>query len=130
MSKYAVVLIVTLGALLSGLCTAPAQAQTEMPKVSGLTPFTQEANYMSLPGYLRWQHLLKTGQWLSRDAAVQAVRDQGVMVAVGPHDYGWLVVSHLVEPSGNSLLAAPEELAKLGRSLPESIISPRSIRAL
>jgi len=49
-----------------------AEAQGEYPSVDGLTPFTQEANFMSLPGYLRWKHLQASGTWISRDEAVQA----------------------------------------------------------
>ncbi|MDQ3815920.1 MAG: hypothetical protein M3347_18580 [Armatimonadota bacterium] len=77
MRKLVVVLILALTAFLGALLAPQAQAAGQYPDVTGLTPFTQGANYMSLPGYLRWQHLLKTGRWISRQEAEQAVRDQG-----------------------------------------------------
>jgi hypothetical protein len=42
-----------------------------------LTPFSQAANYMSLPGYLRYRYLLESGRWISREEAEEAVRQQG-----------------------------------------------------
>jgi hypothetical protein len=77
MRKLVVVLILALSALLGAFTAPQAQAQGAYPDVTGRTPFTADANYMSLPGYLRWQHLLKTGRWISRTEAEQAVRDQG-----------------------------------------------------
>ena len=63
-----------------GLFAAPSAQAQEYPNVSGLTAFTPEANFMSLPGVLRWKHYQATGQWISRDEAVQAARGQGAAV--------------------------------------------------
>jgi hypothetical protein len=54
---------------------APATAQ-QFPNVSGLTPFSAEANFMSLPGYLRWLVFQQTGQWITYDEAARVVREQ------------------------------------------------------
>lgn len=67
-----------------GFMSAPqAQAQT-YPDVSGVTQFTQPANYMSLPGFLRYRYYIDTGRWISREEAVGAVRDQTGSVPVAP----------------------------------------------
>lgn len=79
MRKYIVVLVLALAALV-GAVGAPAAQASQYPDVSKLTPFTPEANYMSLPGYLRWQNLLTSGRWISREQAVQVVRDAGGIV--------------------------------------------------
>lgn len=42
----------------------PASAQT-IPNVQGLTPFTVTTNYMSLPGFLRWQYFKENKVWIS-----------------------------------------------------------------
>ena len=71
MRKLMIVTFVAVAAVASLFAANRAEAQ-EYPSVSGLTPFTQEANFMSLPGYLRWKHFQATGTWISRDEAVQA----------------------------------------------------------
>jgi hypothetical protein len=84
MRKLIVVLMLAVAALAGAVMAPQAQAQTEYPSVSGLTPFTQPANYMSLPGWLRYQHLLRSGRWISREEAVEAVRQQGAPVGPAP----------------------------------------------
>ena len=51
---------------------APATTQTQgqYPNVANLKPFSAEANYMSLAGYLRYLVFQQTGQWLTREEAV------------------------------------------------------------
>lgn len=67
-----------------GMMAAPqAQAQT-YPSVSDVTQFTQSANYMSLPGYLRYRYYIDTGRWISREEAENAVRDQIGTVPMAP----------------------------------------------
>ncbi len=61
----------------TSILSPQAQAQTQYPDVRNLTPFTQQANYMSLPGYLRYSYLLTAGRWISREEAEEAVRQQG-----------------------------------------------------
>ena len=76
MRKLIVVLVLAVATLLGVLTAPPAQAQ-EYPNVKGLTPFSPQANFMSLPGYLRWRYLLSSGRWITREQAVQIVKDQG-----------------------------------------------------
>jgi hypothetical protein len=64
-------------ALLSAFASPKANAQTQYPSVRGVTAFTQGANFMSLPGFLRYQYLLTSGRWISREEAEEAVRQQG-----------------------------------------------------
>jgi hypothetical protein len=77
MRKLIVVLVLAVAAFVGAVFAPQAQAQTDYPSVSGITPFTQAANYMSLPGYLRYRYLLQTGRWISREEADEAVRQQG-----------------------------------------------------
>jgi hypothetical protein len=79
MRKLIIVAFVAAAAVV-GLFAAPSAQAQEYPDVSGKTAFTPEANFMSLPGYLRWEHYKATGQWISRDEAVQAARAQGAAV--------------------------------------------------
>ena len=44
--------------------------------VANLKPFSPEANYMSLPGDLRYQTYASTGVWMSHDEAVAAANDE------------------------------------------------------
>lgn len=48
----------------------------EYPDVAGLQPFTAAANYMSLPGYLRWQNFREEGFWISYAEARRIVQTQ------------------------------------------------------
>jgi hypothetical protein len=58
--------------------TSPGQsaAPGQMPSVANLKPFSIEANFMSLPGYLRYLMHQQTGQWLTYAEATRAVRQQ------------------------------------------------------
>ena len=77
MRKHLVVVFTLAVMAIVGAVSAPkAQAQT-YPNVSTLTPFSQAANYMSLPGYLRYRYLLDSGRWISREEAEQQVTSQG-----------------------------------------------------
>jgi hypothetical protein len=51
-------------------------AQTTYPDVSTLQPFPAEANFMSLPGYLRWVTFQQTSNWLSYAEATGIVTEQ------------------------------------------------------
>ena len=57
------------------LAPAPANA-AEYPSVAGTQPFSAAANYMSLPGYLRWQTFREQGMWITYAEAVRIVRAQ------------------------------------------------------
>ena len=76
MRKLIVVGTLAAVALLSTVGAKQAQAQTNYPNVAGLTAFSQAANYMSLPGYLRYRYFLDSGRWITRDEAENAVRSQ------------------------------------------------------
>ena len=79
---FIVVAIAVMAAV--GFVTAPqAQAQT-YPGIRDVSPFTQPANYMSLPGYLRYRYFLDTGRFISREEAEEAVRQQIGVVPVAP----------------------------------------------
>lgn len=66
-------------AVLAGICLlgalTPAQAQV-IPDVRGVQPFTAEAQFMSLPGYLRWSYFVENNVWISRAEATALVRAQ------------------------------------------------------
>lgn len=68
--------VVIAGAIVAGAAFAP-QASAQTVDVSTLRPFSPPANYMSLPGYLRYRVLVSEGRWISREEAVQAVESQG-----------------------------------------------------
>lgn len=59
--------------------TAFAQTQAtpgQYPNVANLKPFSAEADFMSLAGYLRYLIFQQTGQWLTRQEAVRIVQQQ------------------------------------------------------
>lgn len=62
-------------ALVAVLFGAAAGA-VEFPQVAEVKPFSQEANFMSLPGYVRLLVWEQQGVWLSREEAVAAVDTQ------------------------------------------------------
>ncbi|HKX16960.1 MAG TPA: hypothetical protein VJT33_02985 [bacterium] len=57
---------------------APATPQTQgqYPNVANLKPFSAEADYMSLAGYLRYLVFQQASQWLTREEAVRIVNQQ------------------------------------------------------
>jgi len=76
-------LVMVLSVMVVGATAQPAaaQAQTstvagEYPDVSGLQPFSAEANFMSLAGYLRLTAFRDNGVWLSTAEAQRIVRAQ------------------------------------------------------
>ena len=58
--------------------TQPAQttpgATGQIPSVSSLKPFSIEADFMSLAGYLRYLMHQQTGQWMTYAEATRAVK--------------------------------------------------------
>jgi hypothetical protein len=57
--------------------TQPAPAtQGQYPNVGNLKPFSAEADYMSLAGYLRYLVFQQTSQWLTRQEATRIVGQQ------------------------------------------------------
>jgi hypothetical protein len=55
---------------------AQPRAAGEYPNVGGLRQFAAESNYMSLPGYLRWQVFMEQKVWLSVPEAKRIVTEQ------------------------------------------------------
>lgn len=68
-------LVLVLTVLVLAVVIAPAFAQ-QYPNVSNLKPFSPEANFMSLPGYLRWLVFQQTGQWITYAEAARIVTEQ------------------------------------------------------
>ncbi len=84
--KHKFIAVSLLVGMLGAVPVTQVQAQDHV-SVKGLTPFTPPANFMSLPGYLRWRYLLSSGRWISRAEAVDAVKSQGVSARLDPTDW-------------------------------------------
>jgi len=73
-------LIVVIGIILTVGLAASAQ-DTARPSgavysVVGIKAFSPEANFLSLPGLLRWQYFVENGIWISPREAEDLVRQQ------------------------------------------------------
>ncbi len=89
MPRFTFLLLVVLAvAIFAGVSSVPASAQAagqtsaaapsgEYPDVSGLQPFSAEANFMSRPGYLRLLVYRAQGEWITYAEAQRAVKAQG-----------------------------------------------------
>ena len=60
-----------------GALTAPQAQAQNYPSVSSLTPFSEGANFMSKPGYLRYRYFVSSGQWITYGDAARIVAEQG-----------------------------------------------------
>ncbi len=69
------IIVLVLTVLVLAAAIAPALAQ-QFPNVSTLKAFSQEANFMSLPGYLRWLVFQQTGNWITYAEAARIVKQQ------------------------------------------------------
>lgn len=69
------IVILVLTSLLLAAAIAPALAQ-QVPSVANLEPFSAEANFMSLPGYLRWLLFQQNGNWITYEEAARMVQQQ------------------------------------------------------
>ena len=69
------ILVLVLTSLLLAAAISPAFAQ-QTPNVASLEPFSAEANFMSLPGYLRWLLFEQTGNWITYQEAARMVQQQ------------------------------------------------------
>ncbi len=67
--------LLMIGVLVLAANIVPAFAQ-QYPDVSNLKAFAAEANFMSLPGYLRWVVYQVNNQWLSMEEASRIVDEQ------------------------------------------------------
>jgi hypothetical protein len=70
-----------------GVISAPGAQAANYVRVKELKAFTPPANYMSLPGYVRWRFFLDNGRWISRAEADGAVRDQGASAMLPTRDW-------------------------------------------
>lgn len=68
-------LLAATGATLIAAPAAQAQAPA-LPNTKGLTPHTPECNYMSKPGYLRYQTFITQGRWISFEEASRITTEQ------------------------------------------------------
>ena len=73
-------LIVVLGIILTLGLAAFAQGTTRpagaIPNIVGVKPFSPAANFLSLPGLLRWQYFVDNGIWITPREAEELVRQQ------------------------------------------------------
>ncbi len=76
MRKIAFLTLVTL--MLTAFAPMAMASSIGEGDIAGLTAFTAESNYMSLPGYYRWQTYLDQGVWLPMLEALRAVKAQGM----------------------------------------------------
>jgi hypothetical protein len=70
------ILLTLTGAGLLSVALAGAVFAQTYPNVGNLKPFSAEANFMSLPGYLRYVYQQQTGQWLTYAEAQRVVKQQ------------------------------------------------------
>ena len=69
------IVMLVLTSLLLAAAIAPALAQ-QVSSVANLEPFSAEANFMSLPGYLRWLLFQQNGNWITYQEAARMVQQQ------------------------------------------------------
>jgi len=75
MTLRSIIIVMVLTVLVLAAAIAPALAQ-QYPNVSNLKPFAPEANFMSLPGYLRSLVFQQTGSWITYAEASRIVQQQ------------------------------------------------------
>lgn len=73
--RHRAIIMLMLTVLVLAGAIAPVFAQ-QVPHVASLTPFSPEANFMSLPGYLRWLLFQQTGNWITYQEAARMVQEQ------------------------------------------------------
>jgi hypothetical protein len=67
---------VVMGLLLFSSIFPPMASAQQFPKIGNIKPFSAAANFMSLPGYLRYLMHQQTGQWLTYGEASRVVKQQ------------------------------------------------------
>lgn len=82
----AVIITIVVFAALAMATTEGEEMYPAVANVSGLTPFTAETNYMSLPGYLRYETFTVDKVWMSRLDAVREVKIQHADPTLGCPD--------------------------------------------
>jgi len=73
------------------MATTVGEANQDVVYVAGLEPFTAETNYMSLPGYLRYEEFKTDGVWMTRLEAVRIVKSQGADPTLSEEDMKVLI---------------------------------------
>jgi len=71
---WSLLILVVAGVMLAW--TAPPAAAAEYANVAGLEPWSEQTNFMSLAGYLRWMTFQDQGVWLSTAEAKRIVAAQ------------------------------------------------------
>ena len=79
--RYALMkkMLVVLGVILVVGGAAFSQAATtgaSVPNVKGIKAFSPAANFLSLPGLLRWQYFIDNGSWITPAEAERLVKEQ------------------------------------------------------
>ena len=73
-----IIIAVALALVTAAAVSTPSAQAQNYPKVSGLTAFSPECNYMSKPGYLRYRYFVESnGQFIDYETAARIVQEQG-----------------------------------------------------
>jgi hypothetical protein len=75
MSKTVTIIIALVVVVVSAVFSPTVSAQ-QYPNVANVKAFSAGANFMSLPGYLRYLIHQQTGQWLTWGEAARVVKQQ------------------------------------------------------
>ena len=78
---FVIILMVVGVGLIMASTPSYAQAQAEYPNVAMIEPFSAQANFMSLPGYLRLVTYRDQQVWLTYSEATRIVISQGGSVS-------------------------------------------------
>jgi hypothetical protein len=76
MSKIVTTIIIVLVAVVVSAVFSPTVSAQQYPSVANVKAFSAGANFMSLPGYLRYLVHQQTGQWLTLLEATRVVKQQ------------------------------------------------------
>jgi hypothetical protein len=58
------------------MCLTCDQTQPPKPAICAMQPFTADTQYMSMQGYLRWQHFQVSANWLDHQQAVAMTEEE------------------------------------------------------
>jgi hypothetical protein len=68
--------VIMLGAAMLSTAFMGAASAQQYPNVSNLTPFSAQADFMSLSGYLRYVSYQQSNVWLTHTEALRIVQQQ------------------------------------------------------
>lgn len=72
-----IIIAVALALVTAAAVSVPSAQAQNYPKVSGLTAFSPECNYMSKPGYLRYRYYQDSKEFIDYETAARVVQEQG-----------------------------------------------------